>query len=100
MDAVLQLLLSYSRLLLPVMLVLTVAVLDNQVEEVKSVMMKNIEQVLERGEKLDQLMAQSEELNVQAEKFKVKENSFHLVSVWEIVYTCTSSVFNEFYYIG
>ena len=67
------------------MLVLTVAVLRNQVEEVKSVMMELIEPVFDRGEKLDQLMLQ--ELNVQAEKFKVNENSFHLVSAWEIVYS-------------
>ena len=39
------------------------------VENVKSVMAKNIESVLERGEKLDTLELQAEELNLSATEF-------------------------------
>ena len=45
--------------------------LRKQVEEVKASMELNIDQVLERGDKLDELVEKSEMLNIQAEQFKV-----------------------------
>ena len=41
-----------------------------QIDETKNVMVDNIEKVLERGEKIEVLVAKTEELNIQAQTFK------------------------------
>ena len=61
--------------------------LKRQVEEVKAVMEANIEPVLQRGERLDTLQLQAEELNVQAEKFKKKAHR-RLVGSYIVVFFC------------
>jgi len=44
--------------------------LNNQVSEVKSILTQNIEKVLERGERLDDLMAKTEDLEAGALQFR------------------------------
>jgi len=50
--------------------------LRQQVEEIKSVMNQNIEQVLYRGERLDTLELKAEELESQAQQFQVKIHTY------------------------
>uniref|UniRef100_A0A914X044 Vesicle-associated membrane protein 7 n=1 Tax=Plectus sambesii TaxID=2011161 RepID=A0A914X044_9BILA len=47
-----------------------VAQLKGQVDEVKQIMTRNVERVLERGERLDQLQDRSEDLNSASQQFR------------------------------
>ena len=49
------------------------------VVDVKSLMAENIEQVLERGEKLDSLELQAEELSLSAKEFKKTVSESYII---------------------
>lgn len=44
-------------------------ILTSQLDETKDIVIKNIDQMLERGEKLDDLVLQSEDLSFQSKAF-------------------------------
>lgn len=59
---------------------------QQQVDEVKGIMTQNIEKVLERGEKLDDLLDKTEELESSVSNFKMNLITLLLIkiSVWHI----------------
>eukprot|EP00161_Ancyromonas_sigmoides_P025470 TRINITY_DN8531_c0_g3_i1.p2 TRINITY_DN8531_c0_g3~~TRINITY_DN8531_c0_g3_i1.p2 ORF type:complete len:258 (-),score=67.48 TRINITY_DN8531_c0_g3_i1:165-938(-) len=54
-----------------------------QIDEVKSVMVQNIEKVLERGEKIELLVDKTENLNAQAFQFKKKATNLKRAMWWK-----------------
>lgn len=57
----------------------------NQVEEVKTVMVKNIDDIFERGEKIELLVDKAEEMNQQAVKFKQVSGQLKRKMWWQNV---------------
>lgn len=54
----------------------------SQIDEVKDVMIQNIEQVLERGEKIELLVDKSDQLNQQAFRFESSSRSLRRTLYW------------------
>lgn len=59
------------------------AIMKQHVEETKLIMAKNIESVLERGEKMEELEASAEELNQMARIFKKKAKKVKRFKMWQ-----------------
>ena len=57
----------------------------NQIEDVKGVMVENIEKVLARGEKIELLVDKTEALNQSAQKFKKASKSLKDAMWWKNV---------------
>jgi vesicle-associated membrane protein 7 len=55
-----------------------IAVVNRNINEVKDIMVQNIEKIIARGEKIEILVSKSEELEVNARVFKKKANSVKL----------------------
>eukprot|EP00591_Stephanopyxis_turris_P007794 CAMPEP_0195522298 /NCGR_PEP_ID=MMETSP0794_2-20130614/20311_1 /TAXON_ID=515487 /ORGANISM="Stephanopyxis turris, Strain CCMP 815" /LENGTH=158 /DNA_ID=CAMNT_0040652019 /DNA_START=346 /DNA_END=822 /DNA_ORIENTATION=+ len=60
---------------------------QNQLEEVKGVMVQNIEKVLERGEKIELLVDKTDRLNQQAFKFENSSRTLRRTIWWKKVQT-------------
>ena len=67
----------------------------NQIEDVKGVMVENIEKVLARGEKIELLVDKSEALSASANKFKKASKSlkdamwWKNVKMWGLIFVIT-----------
>ena len=59
--------------------------MKNQIEDVKGVMVENIEKVLARGEKIELLVDKSEALSASANKFKKASKSLKDAMWWKNV---------------
>ena len=59
------------------------AIMKQHVEETKLIMARNIESVLERGEKIEELEASAEELNQMARVFKKKAKQVKRFKMWQ-----------------
>lgn len=59
----------------------------NQIEDVKGVMVENIEKVLERGEKIELLVDKTDRLNQQAFKFESSSKRLRQAMWWKNVRT-------------
>ena len=57
----------------------------NQIEDVKSVMVENIEKVLERGEKIELLVDKTDRLNQQAFQFVSNSKKLRTAMWWKNV---------------
>merc|ERR1711862_612803 len=57
------------------------AIVKQQIEDTKNMMMENIEQILERGEKFDLLVEQTEDLETQSYHFKKQSNKLY----WAVI---------------
>ena len=55
----------------------------NQIDEVKGVMVQNIEKVLERGEKIELLVDKTDRLNQQAFKFEASSRNLRKAMYWK-----------------
>lgn len=60
-----------------------------QLDNVKDVMVENIDRVLQRGEKIELLVDKSEQLNTQARKFE-KSVCMHILNIHIYMYICFS----------
>jgi hypothetical protein len=60
-----------------------VAKVQSQVSEVKSIMMENIEKVLDRGEKLEMLVDKTENLRYQADQFQKSGKALRNKMWWQ-----------------
>jgi len=58
---------------------------QNEIEEVRQVMVENIEQVLERGEKIELLVDKTEEMSTQALRFKKQTTALKRTMCWRHV---------------
>lgn len=61
------------------------AAVKNQIEDVKGVMVENIEKVLERGEKIELLVDKTDRLNQQAFQFKSSSRELRRTMWWKNV---------------
>mmetsp|Transcript_1495 Transcript_1495/g.2815 ORF Transcript_1495/g.2815 Transcript_1495/m.2815 type:complete len:224 (+) Transcript_1495:163-834(+) len=61
------------------------AAVKNQIEDVKGVMVENIERVLERGEKIELLVDKTDRLNQQAFKFEASSRNLRRAMWWKNV---------------
>lgn len=59
------------------------AILNQHVEETKSIMARNIETILERGERIEDLEEESKELNEMARVFKKKAKQLKRFKMWQ-----------------
>lgn len=59
-----------------------IGTVKSQIDEVKDVMIQNIEQVLERGEKIELLVDKSDQLNQQAFRFESSSRSLRRTLYW------------------
>merc|ERR1719203_197971 len=59
------------------------SVMNQHVEETKSIMASNIEQILERGERVEDLEAESKELNTMSRVFKKKAKQVKRFKMWQ-----------------
>ena len=57
--------------------------LQAEIEDVKSVMVENIEKVLERGERIELLVDRTDALNSQAQQFKKKSTKLKKAMWWK-----------------
>lgn len=57
----------------------------NQIDEVKGIMINNIDKVLERGDQLDQLVVRTEELTNVSQDFRVKAKKLKNTMWWKNV---------------
>lgn len=64
-----------------------IGVVKNQIEEVKDVMVQNIEKVLERGEKIELLVDKTDRLSKQAFKFETTSKNLRRTLWWKSVRT-------------
>jgi vesicle-associated membrane protein 7 len=55
----------------------------SQIDEVRDVMVQNIEKVLERGEKIELLVDKTDRLNQQAFRFEASGRSLHRAMYWK-----------------
>jgi len=62
------------------------AAVRDQIEDVKGVMVENIEKVLERGEKIELLVDKTDRLNQQAFKFESSSRNLRQVMWWQNVW--------------
>lgn len=60
-----------------------VAILQGQVNEVKGVMMSNIEKVIQRGEDLETLSKNAEDLEANSEAFKTNSHRLRKKMWWQ-----------------
>ena len=59
-----------------------IGAVKSQIEDVKNVMVQNIENVLERGEKIELLVDKTDRLNQQAFRFESSSRSLHRAMYW------------------
>mmetsp|Transcript_14252 Transcript_14252/g.30938 ORF Transcript_14252/g.30938 Transcript_14252/m.30938 type:complete len:238 (-) Transcript_14252:220-933(-) len=59
------------------------SIMNQHVEETKSIMASNIEQILERGERMEDLQAESKELNQMSRVFKKKAKQLKRFKMWQ-----------------
>ena len=59
------------------------AMLNQHVEETKAIMASNIENILEQGEKIEDLQEESKELSVMAQVFKKKAKQVKRFKMWQ-----------------
>lgn len=73
----------------------------NQIDEVKDVMVQNIEKVLERGEKIELLVDKTDRLNQQAFRFEVSSRNLRRHLYWRKVRSifASTAVVSLFIYI-
>ena len=82
-----------------------------EIEEAKTIMVKNIDKVLERGERIEVLVDKTEDLNNQAQSFKVKSTKLKRAMWWKNAKLCAilicivtsiiaSLIFGLLYYFG
>merc|ERR1711916_422148 len=64
--------------------------LQAEIEDVKSVMVENIEKVLERGERIELLVDRTDALNSQAQQFKTQSTKLKKAMWWKNL-RCSSS---------
>mmetsp|Transcript_32824 Transcript_32824/g.59223 ORF Transcript_32824/g.59223 Transcript_32824/m.59223 type:complete len:87 (+) Transcript_32824:1-261(+) len=57
--------------------------LNQQVEETKAIMASNIENILERGERIEDLEAESKELNQMSRVFKKRARQVRRFKMWQ-----------------
>ena len=57
--------------------------LNQQVDETKAIMARNIDNILERGEKIENLEEQSKELNAMSRVFKKKAKQLKRFKMWQ-----------------
>lgn len=71
-----------------------ISVVQGQIDEVKDVMVQNIEKVLERGEKIELLVDKTDRLNQQAFKFEKSSRTLRRTMWWKKVRTivCMTTV--------
>ena len=60
-----------------------IGVVKSQIEDVKDVMLNNIEKVLERGEKIELLVDKTDRLNQQAFRFESSSRSLRRAMYWK-----------------
>jgi vesicle-associated membrane protein 7 len=60
----------------------SIGAVKSQIEDVKSVMVQNIEKVLERGEKIELLVDKTDRLNQQAFRFESSSRSLRRTMYW------------------
>ena len=63
----------------------SLSAVKNQIEDVKGVMVENIEKVLERGEKIELLVDKTDRLNQQAFKFESSSRNLRRAMWWKNV---------------
>jgi len=63
----------------------SIGVVKSQIEDVKDVMLNNIEKVLERGEKIELLVDKTDRLNQQAFRFESSSRSLRRAMYWKKV---------------
>ena len=61
----------------------SISAVQNQIEDVKGVMVQNIEKVLERGEKIELLVDKTDRLNQQAFKFESSSRKLRTAMWWK-----------------
>ncbi len=61
----------------------SIAAVQGQIDDVKNVMVRNIEQVLQRGEKIELLVDKTDRLNQQAFKFEKQSKKLKNVMWWK-----------------
>merc|ERR1711933_524591 len=64
-----------------------IGAVKNQIEEVKDVMVQNIEKVLERGEKIELLVDKTDRLNQQAYRFQASSRELRRAIYWRKIRT-------------
>lgn len=71
-----------------------ISVVKGQIEEVKDVMVQNIEKVLERGEKIELLVDKTDRLNQQAFRFEKSSRTLRRTMWWKKIRTivCATSI--------
>merc|ERR1712207_70430 len=65
----------------------SIGIVKNQIEEVKDVMVQNIEKVLERGEKIELLVDKTDRLSKQAFRFQATSRSLRRTMYWRRIRT-------------
>lgn len=60
-----------------------IALLNQHVDETKEIMAENIERILERGEKLDDLHHESSKLNAMSAVFKKRAKKLRRIKMWQ-----------------
>jgi vesicle-associated membrane protein 7 len=63
----------------------SISAVKNQIEDVKDVMVQNIEKVLERGEKIELLVDKTDRLNQQAFRFESSSRKLRQAMWWKSV---------------
>ncbi len=61
----------------------SISAVQNQIEDVKEVMVQNIEKVLERGEKIELLVDKTDRLNQQAFRFESSSRKLRAAMWWK-----------------
>lgn len=61
----------------------SISAVQNQIEDVKGVMVQNIEKVLERGEKIELLVDKTDRLNQQAFRFESSSRKLRAAMWWK-----------------
>merc|ERR1711862_320750 len=64
-----------------------IGVVRNQIDEVKDIMVQNIEKVLERGEKIELLVDKTDRLNQQAYRFQASSRELRRAIYWRKIRT-------------
>jgi len=59
-----------------------------EIEDAKTIMVKNIDKVLERGEKIEMLVSKTEDLNQQSQTFKKKSTQLKRKMCWQNTRLC------------
>merc|ERR1712176_916660 len=64
-----------------------IGAVKSQIDDVKGVMVQNIEKVLERGEKIELLVDKTDRLNQQAYRFQATSRSLRRTMYWRRIRT-------------